>query len=319
MSALFDLGSKVNAIYPTFTKQLSLFIRPTDIGVQKNDSPTLDTLKMVVTTFSITDKVNWVIFFEETFLVANVSLKVVLGMLFFTLNSANIDFLDRKLQWRTYINKVAFLTTRRVKLVDNKKFAAAALDPENEIFVVYVASLSLIALSSSSPLELDVHPFHRPQISGLIAEKAPTAVSTKYSDFVDVFIPNLTSKLPEHTRINYYAIKLVNGQQPTYGPIYNLKLVELETLKAFIETNLANKLIRPSKSFAGTFILFDQKSNDFLWLCVNYWGFNNLTIKNRYPLLLIEELLDRLGRAKRFPWLDLTNAYHRMRICEGDE
>ena len=52
---------------------------------------------------------------------------------------------------------------------------------------------------------------------------------------------------------------------------------------------------------------------------MDYWGLNNLTIKNQYPLLLIGESLDRLGRAKRFTQLDLTNAYHRMRIREGDE
>ena len=44
-----------------------------------------------------------------------------------------------------------------------------------------------------------------------------------------------------------------------------------------------------------------------------------MTIKNRYPLPLIGESLDRLGRAKRFTQLDLTSAYHWMRIWEGDE
>ena len=95
--------------------------------------------------------------------------------------------------------------------------------------------------------------------------------------------------------------------------------MELETLKAYIETNLANGFIRPSKSPAGAPILFDWKSDGSLWLCVNYRGLNNLTIKNRYPLPLIGESLDRLGRAKRFTQLDLTSAYHRMRIREGDE
>ena len=44
-----------------------------------------------------------------------------------------------------------------------------------------------------------------------------------------------------------------------------------------------------------------------------------MTIKNRYPLPLIGESLDRVGCAKRFTQLDLTSAYHRMRIQEGDE
>ena len=129
----------------------------------------------------------------------------------------------------------------------------------------------------------------------------------------------MESKLPKHTEINDHAIELVDGQQPSYGPIYSLGPVELETLKAYIETNLANGFMRPSKSPAGAPILFDRKSDGFLRLCVDYRGLNNLTIKNRYPLPLIGESLDRLGRAKRFTQLDLTSAYHQMRIREGDE
>ena len=93
----------------------------------------------------------------------------------------------------------------------------------------------------------------------------------------------------------------------------------METLKTYIKTNLANGFIRPSKSPAGAPILFDRKPDGSLRLCVDYRGLNNLTIKNRYPLPLIGESLDRLGRAKRFTQLDLTNAYHWMRICEGNE
>ena len=100
-------------------------------------------------------------------------------------------------------------------------------------------------------------------------------------------------------------------------PIYSLGPMELEILKVYIEINLTNRFIRPSKSPAGAPILFDQKSNGFLRLCVDYRGLNNLTIKNRYPLLLIRESLDRLGRAKQFTKLNLISAYHRMRIRKG--
>ena len=95
--------------------------------------------------------------------------------------------------------------------------------------------------------------------------------------------------------------------------------MKLETLKTYIETSLANGFIRPSKSPADPSILFDRKSDGFFRLCVNYQGLNNLTIKNWYPLPLIGELLDRLGRAKQFTQLDFTSAYHQMRIREGDK
>ena len=153
----------------------------------------------------------------------------------------------------------------------------------------------------------------------MLVEEAFTKVPAEYLDFADVFSPDLAFELPEYTGINDHVIKLVDGQQPPYGPIYGLEPVELEILKAYIETNLANGFIRLSKSPTSTPILFDQKSDGSLWLCVDHQGLNNLTIMNRYPLPLIRESLDMLRRAKQFTQLDFTSAYHQMRIREGDE
>ncbi len=114
--------------------------------------------------------------------------------------------------------------------------------------------------------------------------------------------------------MNEHTIKLIEGKQPPYRPIYALSPVELETLKTYIETHLKTEFIRPSKSPAGAPILFDQKPDGSLCLYVDYQGLDNLTIKNRYPLPLIGESLDRLSWAKWFTQLDLTSAYHRMRI-----
>jgi len=54
-------------------------------------------------------------------------------------------------------------------------------------------------------------------------------------------------------------------------------------------------------------------------LCVDFRGLNAVTIKNRYPLLLISKILDRLSYIKRFTKLDLRDIYYRIRIKEGDE
>ena len=97
------------------------------------------------------------------------------------------------------------------------------------------------------------------QIATLVANEALISISTEYSDFADVFFPELASKLFKHTGINDHAIELVNDWQPPYGLIYSLELVELETLKTYIKTNLANGFIRPSKSPAGAPIFFDKK------------------------------------------------------------
>ena len=94
MSVLLDLGSKVNIVHLIFAKELGLSIRSTGVGAQKIYGTMVDTYGMIVAAFSVIDKANQVKFFEETFLVANVSTKIVLKILFFTLTSVDVDFLD---------------------------------------------------------------------------------------------------------------------------------------------------------------------------------------------------------------------------------
>lgn len=76
--------------------------------------------------------------------------------------------------------------------------------------------------------------------------------------------------------------------------------MELMTLKAYIEINLANRFIRLYKSIINTLIFFNWKSNGSFLLCVNYRGLNKLTIKNQYLFALVGRLLDWLGKAKQF-------------------
>ena len=118
------------------------------------------------------------------------------------------------------------------------------------------------------------------QVGALIFDEAPTEVPAEYSDYSNVFSAENVAEIPENTKINEHAIELEEGKQPTFGPIYSLGPVELETMKTYIETNLANGFIRPSKSPAGALILFNQKPDRSFRLCVDYRDLNNITIKN---------------------------------------
>ena len=211
VQALVDLRSEANAIYPSFTKQLGLHIRPTNVGSQKIDGTMLDIYGIIVAPFSVENKANQVRFFAEIFLVVNVSPELVFGIPFLTLSNADIDFSGRELRWRTYIIKKALPTTKHVELVEKKEFATAVPDPEHETYVVHIATLSSTSLASFRPTSLNVDPFQRPQISGLIAEEAPTKVPAKYLDFADIFSPDLASKLREHSGINDHAIEIVKS------------------------------------------------------------------------------------------------------------
>ena len=83
--------------------------------------------------------------------------------------------------------------------------------------------------------------------------------------------------------------------------------------------NIKKGRIRPLKSPAGAPILFVPKKDGGLRLCVDYRGLNRVSVKNRYPLPLISEILDRLSGAKYFSKVDVKDAYYRIRLREGDE
>ena len=131
-------------------------------------------------------------------------------------------------------------------------------------------------------------------------DEGPTKILSKYTNFVNVFSPKLAAELPKHTRINDHPIKLVDNWQPLYDLIYRLGPMELETLKAYIENNLANGFIKFSKFPARVSILFDKKPDGSLRLCLDYQGLNNLTIQHQYPLPLVGKSLDQLNWAPQF-------------------
>jgi len=143
-------------------------------------------------------------------------------------------------------------------------------------------------------------------------------IPAKYSEFVEVFSKAKADGLPQHRSIDH-AINLWSGYKLLYGRIYNLSEVEPRTLKPYIETNLANAFIQRSSSPAAALISFAKKMDGGLWLCVDYRALNSGTIKNRYPVPHISEMLDRLCGAQIVTKLDLQNAYHLIRIKEGNE
>ena len=116
-----------------------------------------------------------------------------------------------------------------------------------------------------------------------------------------------------------HAIEIEEGKKIPNLPIYNLSGRELEILREYLAAAQEKGWIRPSKSPVGAPILFVPKSDGIMRFCVDYRGLNKVTIKDRYPIPLVSEMLDRLSKAAIYTKLDLRDAYHRLRIREGDE
>ena len=158
----------------------------------------------------------------------------------------------------------------------------------------------------------------RYSVYAAVASAAPAEpLPSEIEEYADVFTDEKdVSKL--ETVEAEHEINLQQGKKPPFRPLYNLSGSELTLLREYLDQAMANGWIQRSTSEAGAPILFVPKKDGSLRLCVDYRGLNDLTIKDRCPLPLIDETLARLGKAKWFSKLDLKDAYHRIPIRESD-
>ena len=146
----------------------------------------------------------------------------------------------------------------------------------------------------------------------------PENVPEKYRDFARVFSKTQANLLPAQRPYDC-PIELKDDAIPPFKPIYNLTQPEMKALQTYIQENLQKGFIRPSSSPAGAPIFFVPKKGGELRPCVDYRGLNSITIKNRFPLPLLDNMIDRLSGAKIFTKIDLRGAYNLVRVRKGDE
>ena len=218
-----------------------------------------------------------------------------------TCHAEGIQIDSSTLSWRFKIDESA------LEVVDPKQFAKT-LETEAAVYALVVSEVSTITSPKIGAVGTQEA---RTQVEG----SAPP-ISKELEEFQDVFSVEDAGKLPSHHGGDH-AIDTTDD--PPYGPLYNLSNTELAALRDYLNAALAKGWIRHSTSPAGAPILFVPKKDGGLRLCVDYRGLNKVTVKNRHPLPLISETLDRLYGAKYFTKLDLKDAYHRLRIKKGDE
>jgi transposase InsO family protein len=150
---------------------------------------------------------------------------------------------------------------------------------------------------------------------GVFKERVPA----HYHEYKDVFDKKDFDQLPER-RIWDHVIELTPDFKPIDCKIYPLSPKEQPALQEFIEENLRTGRIRPSKSPNASPFFFGMKPDGSgLRPIQDYRKLNEFTVKNRYPLPLIGEIIDKLKGAKYFTKLDVRWGFNNVRIHEGDE
>jgi len=150
------------------------------------------------------------------------------------------------------------------------------------------------------------------------ARREPFILPDCVKEFESVFAKEDFDILPEHKQWDH-AIELIPGSEPKSSKVYPLFPVEQKELDAFLEENLCTGRIRPSKSPMAAPVFFIKKKDGSLWLVQDYRALNSMTVKNKYPLLLISELVFQLHRARYFTKLDVHWGFNNVCIKPGDE
>lgn len=143
-------------------------------------------------------------------------------------------------------------------------------------------------------------------------------IPPQYRIYEKLFREELETGLPEHSEWDL-TIEFIDGTKPGFSKLYSLNEAQLGTLKEYLEEMLKKGYIRASKSPSAYPVMFVPKKNGKLRLVVDYRKLNDITVKDRTPLPLINELKDRLHGMKVFTALDLKGAYNLIRIAKGEE
>jgi len=132
------------------------------------------------------------------------------------------------------------------------------------------------------------------------------------NEFPKVF-PNDLPDIPPEREIDF-GIDLLPDTQPISIPPYGMVPAELKELKEKLKDLLDKGFIQPSISPWGALVLFVQKKDGSLRMCIDYRQLNKVTINNKYPLLRIGDLFDQLQGVNYFSTIDLCSGYHQLRV-----
>jgi hypothetical protein len=134
--------------------------------------------------------------------------------------------------------------------------------------------------------------------------------------YPDIFSTDY-SGLPPHREVEF-GIEYVPRINPISKAPYRMVSLELKELKEQLQELLDKSFIFLSTSLWGAPVLFVKKKDGSMRMCIDYRELNKVTIKNRYPLPRIDDLLDQLQGVRVFSKVHLRSDYHQVRVKEED-
>lgn len=234
---------------------------------------------------------------------------VILGNAWIMHHSAILDHERHEMRFRHGAKRICLkIRERRSAKLGGK--ADSSREPERPGVINFLQAQVLIR-DGHTPILATIRdsrsandtPSHSPEVVEILDE---------YSDVFRNLPPGIPPDRGASFTIN------TGDSAPVCGRGYRLTPMEKDQVEAQVKDFLAKQWIRPSRSPYGAAVLFVQKKDGSLRMCVDYRGLNKATVKDKYPLPRIDDLIDKLHGATVFSSLDLQSGYHQIRIAEKD-
>jgi len=148
--------------------------------------------------------------------------------------------------------------------------------------------------------------------------KEDPAAEALLSEFADVFPEKLPDGLPPKRGVEHRIEIKPGARLPPSRPLRHQSSKDLAVFEQYTRELIASGRLRVSNSPFGAMALIVRKPGKPDRVVVDYRGLNEITVKNKYPLPLMDELFDRVWGAKYFTKIDLRTGFHQIRIAEED-
>lgn len=308
---LIDSGASSEFIDPDYAARCGLTLVPSDRTVKLADGTITNALGQVTTSCALDAGRKPAVEFNSTFTATPLGgYDAILGVTWLAAHDVDIGWAHRSVILHTPGHP-----PRAVRPLEY-------MDPSGEPSVSMLGTISARslrrALRRGEVEELYAvlgHPTHAAQPEA--ANDHPTAIKL-LTLYKDVFPDKIPPGLPPERGVEH-AIELKPGASPpSVRPLHHQSYKDSATIQQYVQEGLEEGRLQVSQSPYGAMVLVVRKKDGTDRVVIDYRGLNEITVKNRYPLPLMDEMFDRVNGARWFTKIDLRTGFHQIKIRPED-